>query len=86
VCCGTGSPSSAFCKNLGTDSANCGGCGITCPSGQCRAVSNYSGQCNCSFSSCPLGQRCQPNQNVCQCRNTSECASSETCLSSSCRY
>jgi hypothetical protein len=81
VCCGT------LCRNLSTDSNNCGGCGIACQQGCSAATSSGvpSGRCNCNGNGqCSLGQTCSGGQ--CACSAANQCAAMQTCGTSACRY
>ncbi len=97
VCCGTGT-NATVCKNLAADPANCGGCGITCPTASgvtCTAVGtapNLSGQCTCPGnldSQCPTPsgasrQACSGSKLTCNCEGTgAECASGQSCVGGS---
>ncbi len=93
VCCGTG-PNATFCKNLGTDSANCGACGTACTSGACAPANSgsfYSGQCTCpgGGSQCPSGpgnvQTCTTG--ACNCGDDNDrCQSGAVCATIVCHY
>jgi hypothetical protein len=87
VCCGTGA--SAGCRNLATDAANCGGCGLACRGGNCQAASasgTPSGHCTCGGpDKCPItGQSCQ--NGTCDCQGAAECAPAQQCSANVCRY
>jgi hypothetical protein len=87
VCCGTGS-NAAVCKDLASDSNNCGGCGLACKSGGCQATSASgvpSGRCGCGAPpKCPMSQSCSGS--ICGCGSAADCASGEQCSQSVCRY
>ncbi|MBI3185875.1 MAG: hypothetical protein HYZ28_27380 [Myxococcales bacterium] len=90
-CCGIGA-SQDFCKDLGSDDANCGACGVRCKAGFfCSPVSKgslYSGRCGCnSDADCAgpgggLGSDQDCVSSRCSCNGTNaaaECPSPSKC-------
>jgi hypothetical protein len=74
------------CKDLTTDTTDCGGCGLACASGQvCQPINqslcgsepiDTSGRCSCSASApCPNGQTC--TQGYCRPTAVANCAPSQ---------
>ena len=102
--CGTGQSSrccAGTCINIGVNSANCGGCGLACATGQtCQPLErsncasaepvNTSGRCTCAAgAACPNSQSCSNAQ--CKPLSNAQCAPGESigdggvCLTY-CRY
>jgi hypothetical protein len=84
VCCGATDAGVGRCRNLATDPANCGLCGLGCGSGTCVPVGTNpaSGACTCNTGfQCPrpsgsgyVRQACQLDAGVCSCQgSTTEC-------------
>ncbi|MDP3156457.1 MAG: hypothetical protein Q8N23_27520 [Archangium sp.] len=90
-CCGT------VCLNLGNDPANCGQCGLVCPTGVCSPFSESgraTGRCACANLPGP-GAGCSPQTpttqvcaaGLCDCQGTDNaCFSSGRCRGQACHY
>jgi hypothetical protein len=89
VCCGIGT-NATMCKNLATDSSNCGGCGAACHQGSCQAASASgvpSGRCTCGGNQkCPGGLTQTCNGGTCACSSAADCEPGQQCGGGVCHY
>jgi hypothetical protein len=89
ICCSVG-PSSTACRDLRSDKANCGGCGISCGNRNCVAVTVASGEvqgaCSCTQTGhCRSDTVCTAG--FCSCSSAAACAQGQTCGTSGlCAY